>query len=333
MAPALTAAELAQQLEGELTGPPVTVSSLASVTSPRQGAVVVAEKPQQLAALAEAGVAVVVIPQDVDVAVPLPAIRVADPRLALARLTALFDQRPRPAAGISPQAIIDPSAQLGPGVSIAAGVVIGAQAVIGAGCCIGPHCVLGAGVRLGEGCRLDAHVTLYDGVSLGRRVIVQSGAVIGADGFGYAGGSQGAVRIHHLGTVEIGDEVEIGANTCIDRGTLDATRIGPRTKIDNHCQIGHNVVIGADCLIAGKVGIAGSTVVGDGVIIGGGAGLADHLEIGAGARIAAQAGVSKNIPAGETWIGSPAQPYRKWLRERYLVGQLEKLWTWFKDQR
>lgn len=327
-----SATELAHRLGGALVGPITTVSCLTSVSAPCPGAVVVAEKPEQLADLAACRVAVVVIPDTFDGLPPITAIRVADTRLALAQLTALFDSRPKPAAGISPQAVIDSSAQLGPGVSVAAGAVILAHAVIGAGCRIGPHSVIGVGASLGKWCWLHAHVTLYDGVTLGQRVIVHSGAVIGADGFGYAASQSGAVKIHHLGTVEIGDEVEIGANTCIDRGTLDATRIGPRTKIDNHCQIGHNVQIGTDCLIAGKVGIAGSTNVGDGVIIGGAAGLADHLTIGTGARIAAQAGVSKNVPPGETWIGSPAQPYRKWLRERYLVGQLEKLWTWFKGR-
>jgi UDP-3-O-[3-hydroxymyristoyl] glucosamine N-acyltransferase len=294
--------------------------------------VVVVEKPEQLADLAARGVAVAVIPDTFDSLPAITAIRVADTRLALAQLTALFDSRPKPAAGISPQAVIDPSAQLGMGVSVAAGAVILAHAVVSAGCRIGPHSVIGVGASLGEGCWLHAHVTLYDGVALGRRVIVHSGAVIGADGFGYAASQSGAVKIHHLGGVEIGDEVEIGANTCIDRGTLDATRIGARTKIDNHCQIGHNAQLGTDCLIVGQVGIAGSTKVGDGVFIGGGAGVADHLTIGAGARIAAQAGVSKNVPPGETWIGSPAQPYRQWLRERYLVGQLEKLWAWFKGR-
>lgn len=327
-----SADDLAHRLKGELVGPITTISCLTSVNAPHPGAVVVAEKPEQLADLAAQGVAVVVIPDTFDRLPPITAIRVPDTRLALAQLTALFDSRPRPVVGISPQAVIDPSAQLGAGVSVAAGAVILAHAVIGTGCRIGPHCVIGVGASLGEGCWLHAHVTLYDGVTLGRRVIVHSGAVIGADGFGYAASQRGALKIHHLGTVEIGDEVEIGANTCIDRGTLDATRIGPRTKIDNHCQIGHNVQIGTDCLIVGQVGIAGSTRVGDGVIIGGAAGLADHLTIGAGARIAAQAGVSKNVPAGESWIGSPAQPYRKWLRERYLVGQLEKLWAWFKGQ-
>jgi UDP-3-O-[3-hydroxymyristoyl] glucosamine N-acyltransferase len=292
----------------------------------------VAETNEQLAQLADGGVAVVVLPTNLEAQTAMTAIRVADTRLAFAQLTALFDSRPKPPVGLSPQAVIDPSARLGPEVSVAAGAVILAQAVIGAGCRIGPHCVVGVGASLGEGCWLHAHVTLYDGVSLGQRVIVHSGAVIGADGFGYAASQSATVKIHQLGTVDIGDEVEIGANTCIDRGTLDATRIGPRTKIDNHCQIGHNVQIGAGCIIVGQAGIAGSTRVGDGVIIGGGAGLADHLTIGAGARIAAQAGVSKNVPPAETWIGSPAQPYRKWLRERYLVGQLEKLWAWFRGR-
>ena len=327
----LDAERLATLLGGRLerTSTPTTrpITSLAPLTAPRPGSVVVAETAAGAAALEGASVGLVVVPEELETTSPHPLLRVADARLALATLSALFDARPRPTPGVSPGAHVHPDAVLGRDVSVAAGVVVGAGARLGDGCALQPGCVVGAGAVLGESCVLHANVTLYDGVFLGARVVLHSGVVVGADGFGYARGPRGAVKIHHLGTVEIGDDVEIGANTCVDRGTLHKTVIGPRTKIDNLCQIGHNVRIGADCLVAGTVGIAGSTTLGDGVVVGGNAAFADHLTIGDGARIAARAGVTKNVPAGETWAGFPAQPYRVWVRGLYLLGRLETIWA------
>lgn len=205
--------------------------------------------------------------------------------------------------------------------------MIGAGAVIGAGSRVGPGCVLGEGVTLGPDCVLHANVTLYPGTALGARVIVHSGAVLGADGFGYAFGPQGAVKIHHLGGVVIEDDVEVGANTCIDRGTLLDTRVGARTKIDNLCQIGHNVQIGPDCVIAGGSAIGGSTVLERGVLLGGAVAVTDHVRLGAGARVGGRSSVTKSVPAGETWAGYPAKPQRKWVRELYLIGKLEAIWA------
>ena len=326
------AGELAALLGGRLEHPGTEpITGLAPLTAPRPGSVVVAETAAGVAALEGAPVGLVVVPEGVELgtegASPHPLLRVADTRLALATLSALFDARPRGAPGVSPGAHVHPEAVLGHDVSVAAGVVVGAGARLGDGCALHPGCVVGAGAVLGEGCVLHANVTLYDGVVLGARVVLHSGVVIGADGFGYAHGPRGAVKIRHLGTVELGDDVEIGANTCVDRGTLSSTVIGPRTKLDNLCQVGHNVRVGADCLVAGTVGIAGSTVLGDGVVVGGNAVFAEHLSVGDGARIAARAGVTKNVPAGETWAGFPARPYRAWVRELYLLGRLETVWA------
>ena len=298
----VAAEELAARLGGRLERPGTEpVTNLAPLEAPRPGSVVVAETAAGVAALEGAPVGLVVAPEEVELgetASPHPLLRVADARLALAELSALFDTRPRLAPGVSPGAHVHPEAVLGRDVSVAAGVVVGAGARLGEGCVLHPGCVVGAGAVLGKGCVLYANVTLYDGVLLGARVVLHSGVIIGADGFGYARGPRGAVKIHHLGTVEIGDDVELGANTCVDRGTLSSTIIGPRTKIDNLCQVGHNVRVGADCLVAGTVGIAGSTVLGDGVVVGGNAVFADHVSVGDGARIAARAGVTKNVPAG-----------------------------------
>ncbi len=249
-------------------------------------------------------------------------LRVSDQRLALARLSQLLDAQPRPQA----QPAVHPDATLGADVVLAPGVVVGAGARLGAGCVVGANSVVGAGVILGRDCLLHANVTLYPGACLGDRVTVHSGAVIGADGFGYAAGPHGAEKIVHSGGVVLGDDVEVGANTAIDRGTLLPTRVGARTKIDNLCQIGHNVVIGSDTLIAGMTGVAGSVHIGSGVIIGGGVGVSDHVRIGDGARIAGRSGVTKDVPPGATWAGFPAAPHRSFVRERYLIGKLEQMW-------
>lgn len=258
---------------------------------------------------------------------------VADPRTALARLTRRLDPRPAVAApGIHPSAVVDASAQLGAGVALGPLVTIGANAKIGDHVRLGAGASVGANASVGAGSELRERVVIADGVVVGRRCLIQAGAVIGGDGFGYAPGPRGAERIVHLGSVVIEDDVDIGAGTCIDRGTLGDTRVGTRTKIDNLVMVGHNVTIGCDVLIAGQSGIAGSTVVGDRVIMGGSVGVADHIRVGNDVRLAGGAGVTKSVPDGETWGGMPAQPVRKWIRERYLIGQLERIWARVKGE-
>jgi UDP-3-O-[3-hydroxymyristoyl] glucosamine N-acyltransferase len=212
------------------------------------------------------------------------------------------------------------TARLGRGVSLGADVTVGPYAVIGDGAVIGDrswidaHCVVGAGVVVGPDARIFPGVTLYSGTTLGARVWVQSGARVGSDGFGYVFRSGVHDKIPHIGRCIIEDDVEIGANTTIDRGSFDDTVIGGGTKIDNLVHIAHNVRIGRLCLIMAQVGIAGSARVGDGVVLAGQVGLSGHLTIGDRARLAAQAGVFGDVPAGETWSGYPARPHRQSLR-------------------
>ena len=198
-----------------------------------------------------------------------------------------------------------------------------AGAVIGAGTRIGHGTFVGPGVVLGAGCVIGAHVTLSH-CMIGRRALIHPGVRIGQDGFGFVPTSAGPVKIPQLGRVIIGDDVEIGANTTIDRGTLEDTVIGDGTKIDNLVQVGHNVEIGRGCIITSQVGISGSCRIGDGVVIGGQGGLADHVTVGAGAQIAAKTGVMRAIAPGEVVMGYPARPIRHFWREIAMVSRLTR---------
>jgi UDP-3-O-[3-hydroxymyristoyl] glucosamine N-acyltransferase len=219
-----------------------------------------------------------------------------------------------PAPGVAATARIGIGVRLGKRIAIGENAIIGSGTSIGDDVIIGSHCVVGDRVSIGNGTRLWPSVTLYSGVSLRARVLVHSGARIGCDGFGYVFRDGEHQKIPHVGRCIIDDDVEIGANTTIDRGSIDDTVVGKGTKIDNLVHIAHNVRIGEKCLLMAQVGVAGSVTIGDGAILAGQAGISGHLTIGAGARIAAQAGVFGDIPAGETWSGYPARPHRDALR-------------------
>ena len=261
-------------------------------------------------------------------------ITVDDPRLALARLTALFDPGPAYAPGIHPSAVVAPDAELGDGVSLGANVVVGARTRIGARTVLLPNVTIGAGVEIGAECVFHSGVRIEDRVRIGNRVIIHANAVIGADGFSYAPDLASptafvpgmvVTRVHSLGTVEIADEVEIGACTTIDRSTIETTRIGRATKIDNHVHIGHNVTVGESCMICGMVGISGSVRIGDRVRLGGGVGIADHVAIGDQAVVAAGSGVASNIAAGSFVSGFPAQPHQRTAEQFYYAGRQKRL--------
>ncbi len=229
-----------------------------------------------------------------------------------------------PAAGINPTACIHPSATIGAGARIGAFVSVGANAHVGARTSLFEGVRVYESARVGDDCVLHANVVIRERCTVGNRVILASGVAIGTDGFGYrpSADGRGISKIPHIGTVVIEDDVEIGANSCVDRGKFGATRIGMGTKIDNVCQIGHNVDIGRCVVISGLSGIAGSTRIGDGSRIGGGCGIADHLNIGRGVSLAARSGVMSDIPDGATWGGFPAQDIRMALREVALIRKL-----------
>jgi UDP-3-O-[3-hydroxymyristoyl] glucosamine N-acyltransferase len=257
---------------------------------------------------------------------PLTLIEVADALTAfIAIVHRLHGRLAEPPTGIDPRAAIDPTAILGPDATVHPFVVVGAGSVLGARCRLHSGAVIGRNCRLGDDVVLHPHAVLYDGTILGHRVIVHANAVIGADGFGYRFQSGRHVKMPQLGTVEVGDDVEIGAGTTIDRGTFQATRIGAGTKIDNLVQVGHNCQIGKHNLFVSQVGIAGSCGTGDYVVIAGQVGVADHVHIADQAVIGARSGVVRDVPAGERMLGAPARPESEEKRILLSLGKLPEL--------
>jgi UDP-3-O-[3-hydroxymyristoyl] glucosamine N-acyltransferase len=218
------------------------------------------------------------------------------------------------AHGVSAGAVVHPTARLENGVMVDPGAVIGPRAEIGAATVIGPGTVVGPNVHIGRDCAIGPNVSIVHAL-IGDRVIIHPGCRIGQDGFGYLMGAAGHVKIPQIGRVIVQDDVEIGANTTIDRGAMSDTVIGEGTKIDNLVQIAHNVLIGRHCVLASQTGISGSAVIEDNVVTGGQVGIADHVTIGAGVALGAQSGVMHDIPAGARWFGTPAKPIREYFRE------------------
>jgi len=248
-------------------------------------------------------------------------LRSAHPKLTFAKAAALVLDRTPIATGIHPTAIVAPLARLAPTASIGPYAVIGEDTHVGAGTQIGAHTVVGAGCWIGENCRIHPRVTLYAGVRIGHRVEIHSGAVLGADGFGYAFGEGKYWKFPQTGILEIADDVEIGANTTIDRGSLNDTCIEEGVKLDNLVHVGHNVKVGSHSVIAAQTGISGSSTVGHHVVVGGQVGIADHCTLEDGAIAGAQAGIptGKTIRAGQTVWGTPARE----------IGKFKEIYVWY----
>ena len=248
-------------------------------------------------------------------------LRHAAPKIAFAKAAAILVERPPISVGIHPTAIIAPLARLGKNVSIGPYTVIGEDTHIGEGTQIGAHCVIGAGCWIGENCRVHPGVTMYARARVGHRVEIHSGTVIGADGFGYVYGDSRNWKFPQVGIVEIGDDVEIGANATIDRGSLDDTRIAQGVKLDNLVHVGHNVQIGVHTVIAAQTGISGSSSLGHHVVVGGQVGIADHCTLEDGSIAGAQAGIptGKTIRAGQTVWGTPARE----------IGKFKEAYAWY----
>ncbi len=246
-------------------------------------------------------------------------------------LTRLRPRRPRSTIGQSPHAFIHPNAQIGPRTNVHPGASVGSGAVIGARCEIGPGVHVGPGCRIGDDVRLDPHVVLYHDVIIGDRVSIQAGSVIGADGFGYSTRGGRHERIPHFGIVRIEDDVDIGANTTIDRAVLGETVIGTGSKLDNLVVIAHNCRIGRHNLMVSQVGLAGSVTTGDYVVCAGQVGIADHVHIGTGAILGAKSGIHKDMPGGQTYLGTPAAPAEETFRSVMALQKLPQMRKTLRD--
>jgi UDP-3-O-[3-hydroxymyristoyl] glucosamine N-acyltransferase len=275
------------------------------------------------AELTKAGVVIV----RAEMAARLPAscvpLVVAEPHEAWARIARLFHPVAPVRPGVHPRAVIDPTATVDAAAEIGANAVIGARVEIAAGCQIGPNAVIGDGVIIGPDCRIGALASVSHAI-LGARVYVYPGARVGQEGFGFAMTKSGFVTVPQLGRVILHDDVEIGSNTTIDRGASHDTVIGAGSRIDNLIQIGHNVQLGRNCVMAAQSGISGSTILGDFVQIGAQAGLTGHISVGIGARIGAQAGVMSDVAAGADVVGSPALPMREFFRNVAVLRRLAR---------
>jgi UDP-3-O-[3-hydroxymyristoyl] glucosamine N-acyltransferase len=326
-----TAAEIAKLLGAELAGDGALVlGGFAPADRAQPGDLTFAENESYFAR-AEQSAASAIIIDGPYTSTRKTLIRVPNARIAFAKVLPLFFPEPAFAAGIHPSVVLAPTAQVDPTAHI------GPHCVVGDNVRIGPRSVLqggnhvGANCQLGEDVNLFPNVTLYPDTEIGHRVRIHSGTVVGSDGFGYVLDNGVHRKVPQIGNVIICDDVEIGANVTIDRGALGPTIIGKGTKIDNLVQIAHNVTLGEHCVIVSQAGIAGSTKLGNYVILGGQVGLAGHLKIGSRVSVAAQSGVMNNIPDGEKWIWTPAQPDRQAKRQMIALQQLPELFRRVKE--
>jgi UDP-3-O-[3-hydroxymyristoyl] glucosamine N-acyltransferase len=316
------ASQLGLRLEGD---PDLEVTGVASLDAASAGDLVFVRAANFAERLAASPARAVVAPEGLAVG-ERSALRSDDPSRDFYRAARILVPEPKIAAGIHPSAIVAPDAAIDPSASIGAACVIGARAKIGPRTVLHPGVVLYDAVRIGADCVIHARCVIAAASVLGDRVVLQPGVVIGGDGFGYVGQPGGGLaKIHNVGRVWLEDDVEIGANSTVDRGTLGDTRIGRGTKIDNLVQIGHNCTLGERCIVVAQAGIAGSTTLGPGVVLLAQAGIAGHKEIGANAFIGPQAGVHKDVPAAARVLGSPQRLERAFHREMAALSRLPDL--------
>jgi UDP-3-O-[3-hydroxymyristoyl] glucosamine N-acyltransferase len=326
--PELSVAEIAAATGGQLRGAGgARIRGVAplEIARPDQLSFVANPRYQEYLAATRAGV--VLLTPALTPAAPghLTLVVVDDPHVALYRILSSLYPEQLASERVHETAVVDPTAELGEGADVGPLAVIGPGVRVGEGCRIGAHVVIGRNCSIGAGTVIHPQVTLYESVNIGERCVIHSGVRLGNDGFGYVWVDGGHRKIPQIGGCVIGDDVEIGANTNIDRGSIGDTVIGAGSKIDALVHLGHNVRLGRHVVVVAQVGISGSTAVGDGAVLAGQAGVGGHLSIGAGARIGGQAGVTADVPAGESYSGYPARPHREALRAQGLLFRLPDL--------
>jgi UDP-3-O-[3-hydroxymyristoyl] glucosamine N-acyltransferase len=328
-----TAKELANAIGATIEGDAsVEASGVAAPERAASGDLIFVDSAKHTARAEASAAKCVVLPSGLTV-VGKTVLRAGNAKVAFAKAAALLREPSIIANGIHPTAVVAPLAKIAPSASIGPYAVIGEDARIGDHTQIGAHCIVGAGSWIGDNCRIHPGVTLYANMRIGNRVEIHAGAVVGADGFGYAYGEGRHWKFPQVGIVEIGDDVEIGANTTIDRGSLDDTRIADGVKVDNLVHIGHNVQIGAHTVIAAQTGISGSSVLGHHVIVGGQVGIADHCTLEDNSIAGAQAGIptGKTIRSGQVVWGTPARPLDRFKEQYVWFARLPELGARIKE--
>jgi UDP-3-O-[3-hydroxymyristoyl] glucosamine N-acyltransferase len=324
---AFTLRQIVDRLGGELVGDPgVRISQVAALESAQSGQISFLAQARNAAQLKTTRASAVILGADAQNATPLPRIVCKNPYAYYAAVTGLLNPQPRPRAGIHKSAIVDKSARIAKSAHLGANVVVGRGVRIGADCIIGPGCVIGEGSSIGAETRFYPNVTVYHDCRIGERCIVHAGAVIGSDGFGLANDGGLWKKIPQIGGVTIGDDVEIGANTTIDRGALEDTRIGNGSKLDNQIQIAHNVSIGEHTAIAACVGIAGSARIGNHCALGGASMIYGHISIGDNISVSAGTLIMRSLEEPGTYTGVfPFSNHQRWLKNAAHLRQLDEL--------
>jgi len=321
----ITLQELAVLVGGKVEGDgTLEVSGIASLEDAAEGEITFLAERKHAARLEKTRASAVILPPSVPPG-RIPAIRTPNPYLAYAQTQSFFQKRPRAPRGVDPRAFVGERVKLGREVSIYPFVHVGEGSEIGDRAVLYPGVYVGESVRVGEETVLYPNVVIMDRCAVGSRVIIHGGTVIGSDGFGFARDGVRYVKIPQVGVVVIEDDVEIGANCCVDRAAMGKTWVKRGVKTDNLVQIGHNVTIGEDTILVAQVGIAGSTEVGNRVALGGQVGVVGHIKIGDGAMIGAQSGVGQEVAPGQVLSGSPAFPHREWLRAQAVFAKLPEL--------
>jgi len=321
-----TLSELAQLVDGEVIGDGgVKIVGVAPIEEARKGQITFIAHPRYVPHLNETEASAVIVSSKVGEA-GKPLLRVANPYLAFAKILGIYAHRPYEPRGVDQRAWVSPTAKLGEEISIYPFVYVGDHVQIGNRVILFPGVFVGDNSVIGDDTLIYPNVSIYEGSRIGKRVILHGGVVIGSDGFGFARDGRRSVKIPQVGTVEIGDDVEIGANTTVDRAAMGKTIIKRGVKIDNLVQVAHSVTIGEDSIIVAQVGIAGSSKIGSNVILAGQVGVIDHIEIGDNAMVGPQSGVAKDLPPNQAFMGSPSIPHKEYLKAVMTFPKLPEMW-------